>query len=371
MAPHATIRGAAGANAALGLILMLLTPILSASPLAVPTVARSTADAPQQQHQQQQSSSAAIWRIDSSQQQPQILSKIINWAEKPPDPHPLAASIASAPVSSPRVVGVASSSAVIPATVQHVLQRTRQVKDLYYLIPSANLYKSAGAAAEEISQPQQPPHHQQHAAPPTFTNDDGRYQRGAFNTSTDAKSVYFGKSFINHSTHTVAEHNTTQQVLYSNHLNQLINVSSASSSSSSSSVSSSVSSPDHRIGVATYFSDASLLEANRYRELLQQKLYHKQTQLQRLQVSPQLVTPITTADNGNNKSNAASASSHNNNNLKIINSDGADKSVKSNINQSRSSLDSVPPESTTQISSSVKLVGKSCVFVLSLPPFSQ
>lgn len=459
MAPHATIRGAAGANRALGLILMLLTPILSASPLAVPKVARSTADTPRQQQQLEAFGATTATTITSiightpipilttANRQPHLLKKITNWAEKPPDPPPNLPAQSLPPshssLSSVRVSSSSSLSSISPSSpslpiVQHVLKRTETIKDLYYLIPSANLYKHSSATSgatvgdvltEDIthrhnhhqaygqqqsqSQPQQ---QTQQNVPPTLTTppntttggDQYQNQQGAFNTSTDAKNVYFGKSFINHSltvsatpvvtnvaalavaqasapvpapatsiaTHTMNEHNTTEQVFYSNANHHNINVKTKYISSSSSSSSTSSINSNSDLGVS-YFNDASVLEAKRYRELLQQKLFHKQNQLQRLQVSPQLtaqnVPASGTSSTSSNYSGSTGlvnnstidASGHilihnisnndNYNNVKIINSDGADQIVKSNdyfTHSSESAKDSF------EISNSVKIAGK-------------
>lgn len=104
MAQIDAARGAAGAHTALGLILMLLTQLLSASSLAVPQLTYSTTSNTRRdsitQQQQQQAKGAFSGRNQNNnnnnhkynnhhphhQQQPQqLIKKITNWSEKPPD----------------------------------------------------------------------------------------------------------------------------------------------------------------------------------------------------------------------------------------------------------------------------------------------
>lgn len=232
MAPIDAARGAAGAHTALGLILMLLTQLLSASPLAVPqltsttsTTTSTTTTTTRRDSITVTTSSSAAGRSNSNsnhphQQQPQLIRKITNWSEKPPD------TIATVPRSD------------FGPPMQ------KQTKDL--LIPLKSHFESfikrnkSSSSRSVISR----------RSRNLQTNNSN-------NNNTDNNlNVYFEKSFV-------AINDTTNES----------NVDSVDSSEQS------YSNPIrlHSDTGSAYFNDASILEAKKYNALLQHYKNDKST----------------------------------------------------------------------------------------------
>lgn len=213
MAPIDAARGAAGAHTALGLILMLLTQLLSASPLAVPQLTTSTTSTRRDSITSQ--AGAFSGRPNQSnnnnnnnphQQQPQLIRKITNWSEKPPD-----------------TLGRPDFGPQLPPTQKHTKDLHIPLKSHFENFIKRNSKKSS--SKENIR----------------------RRSRNlvAPKNNTENLNVYFEKSFVA--------------------INDTTNVSNLASEQS-------YSNPNIRLHSDTgsaYFNDASILEAKKYNEILQ------------------------------------------------------------------------------------------------------
>lgn len=242
MAPIDAARGAAGAHTALGLILMLLTQLLSASPLAVPQLTYSTTSTRRDSITQ---AGAFSGRPNSNQntnnnnhhhphqQQPQLIKKITNWSEKPPDTYN----------SKPDIV-----------------QIQKQTKDL--LIPLKSHFENL-IKRNNSSNSFDPNHISRRSRNLASTiNNSGKSSNN--NNSTENLNVYFEKSFV-----------PINQTIESN----LVSETSGNDNFDSNNSEQSYSNPIrlHSDTGSAYFNDASILEAKKYNELLQHYKNDKST----------------------------------------------------------------------------------------------